>query len=349
MIKAVVGTFILLINFVHIVTEPLQAGHLLSGYGMNTHNQFVGDVRQDIQTIALKNPFKTTINIANATLHITIKNSRVQSRPFDLSHQDILTWIKYSAATILTYYGTFPTSSPQIIITLVSGRGVKSGRAFPVRGGVVLISVGRSTRPRDLRLDWIMVHEMIHLSLPHLSSNHSWMHEGLAVYVESIARVQAGHLTERQIWSDFIKAMPQGLLPDENKGLDHSPGWGATYWGGALFYLLADIEIRKKTNNRFGLQQALQQINRKGGDYMVSWTPEKIFSVADEVSGQSILQTLYHHYGQQNFKVNLAALWASLGVSRQGGEVRFIEDAPLAHIRRGIFINTNHLANTTNQ
>ena len=39
-------------------------------------------------------------------------------------------------------------------------------------------------------------------------------------------------------------------------GLDNTHTWGRTYWGGAMFCLLADVEIRRRTHNRRGLQDA---------------------------------------------------------------------------------------------
>ena len=56
-----------------------------------------------------------------------------------------------------------------------------------------------------------MVHEMVHLAFPWMDRNHRWMAEGLAVYVESIARLQAGHLRPEQVWGDFVAMMPRGL------------------------------------------------------------------------------------------------------------------------------------------
>ena len=38
-------------------------------------------------------------------------------------------------------------------------------------------------------------------------------------------------------------------------------GWAMTYWGGALFCLLADVEIREKTGNARAHDDALPAIN----------------------------------------------------------------------------------------
>ena len=63
---------------------------------------------------------------------------------------------------------------------------------------------------------------------------------------------------------DFLGRMHQGLPATGDKGLDHTPTWGRTYWGGAMFCLLADVEIRKRSNNNLSLQDALRGILKAG-------------------------------------------------------------------------------------
>ena len=55
------------------------------------------------------------------------------------------------------------------------------------------MQVGRDVTPAQLMDDWVLVHEMTHLALPDMGETQSWFSEGLAVYVEGIARVQAGN------------------------------------------------------------------------------------------------------------------------------------------------------------
>lgn len=92
-----------------------------------------------------------------------------------------------------------------------------------------------------------------------------------ATYVEPIARVQVGQLTAEKIWRDMLQNMPKGLPAAGDQGLDNTHTWGRTYWGGALFYLQADVRIRERTGNRSGLQDALRAIVANGGNVEVSW------------------------------------------------------------------------------
>jgi len=52
-------------------------------------------------------------------------------------------------------------------------------------------------------------------------------------------------LTPEKVLGRLGGWIAEGFLPAAgDRGLDFTPSWGRTYWGGALFCLLADIEIR---------------------------------------------------------------------------------------------------------
>jgi hypothetical protein len=101
---------------------------------------------------------------------------------------------------------------------------------------------------------------MTHLGFPDLDEAHLWLHEGIATYVEDIARAEAGETTAAAVWAHFVDEMPQGLPERGDKGLNDTPSHDRRYWGGAMFCLVADVEIRRRTHNRFGLKHALRAV-----------------------------------------------------------------------------------------
>jgi hypothetical protein len=216
---------------------------------------------------------------------------------------------------------------------------VQNGTTFGYRGAAIRLTVGSDATEADLDDDWKAVHEMTHLALPDVKDEHLWLAEGIAVYVEPVARVQAGDLTAQKIWGDMIHDMPKGLPEPGDRGLDHTPTWGRTYWGGAMFCLLADVEIRKRTGNAKGLQQALRGILDEGGNHEQdwdNWPVKRIFNVGDEATGTTVLSDLYNKMRSKPYAPDLDALWRELGVSVQQGSVVFDDSAPLAPIRRAI-------------
>jgi hypothetical protein len=140
---------------------------------------------------------------------------------------------------------------------------------------------------------------MVHYAFPSVPRRHHWIEEGTATYVEPIARFQIGNLTAARVWGDMLRDMHQGLPEDGDRGLDNTHTWGRTYWGGALFCLLADIGIRKNTANAKGLEDAWRAINRAGGTIEVDWPLDRALEVGDKATGGKTLMDLYRKMGAQ--------------------------------------------------
>jgi hypothetical protein len=281
--------------------------------------------------VSAKDEMTSSLVIGNARIDIVIERSSLR-----VPMKDIFRWVKSAAECVTTYYGRFPAPQVLIRITPFEGRGVRNGRTFGDRGGRITIRVGNETSPSELASDWMLTHEMVHLAFPTVDDNHHWIEEGIATYVEPIARIQAGHLIAEQMWFDLVRDMPQGLPHAGDRGLDHTHTWGRTYWGGALFCLLADVEIRRQTNNTKGLEHALRGILDVGGDIRKEWNLEDAFRTGDRAVGVSVLQPLYASMKDKPVSVDLDSLWTQLGVQSDGASVRFDDSATLAAIRRAI-------------
>ena len=198
------------------------------------------------------------------------------------------------------------------------------------------VSVGQHATLADLNDDWELTHEMIHFGFPSVEDRHRWIEEGIATYVEPIARAQVGRLTAEQVWGGMVDGMPHGLPASGDQGLDNTHTWGRTYWGGAIFCLLADVEIRKRTANAKSLQDALRAINRAGGTIEADWPLARVFEVGDKSTQGKTLMELYSRMASKPAAVDLPGLWKQLGVVRDNRDVTFDDRAPLASIRASI-------------
>jgi hypothetical protein len=248
----------------------------------------------------------------------------------------LLDWVLYSAKTVHHYYARFPVQRVHIKLQVSGGHAVRFGQAFGGDSPSLRIVIGENIDPAMLRKDWILVHEMVHLAMADVPHEQRWLLEGLATYVESIARAQRGHLSEEFVWNGFINRMPQGLPKNGDRGLDQTPTWGRTYWGGAIFYLLADIEIRKLSDNKLSLRDALRGVLEAGLSMQGSATAMQVFEAGDNAIGMAVLVPLYQKMKADPYPIDLEALWASLGVILQNEQVIYDDDAPMAHIRKSL-------------
>jgi hypothetical protein len=202
--------------------------------------------------------------------------------------------------------------------------------------GFTRIRIGEHTTTADLADDWTTTHELTHMAFPNQPDDQHWIEEGLATYIEPIARVMTGELTAQKIWADMFRDMSKGEPAANDEGLDHTHTWGRTYWGGALFCLVADVEIRRQTHNNKGLQDALRAIVAAGGTIDQDWDLPRALAIGDQATGTHVLTTMYNDWKDKPIPVDLPRLWAELGVAAGPDGITFSNTAPLAKVREAI-------------
>jgi len=251
-----------------------------------------------------------------------------------LGREAIARWIEVRARAVASYYGRFPVPHAALLVLFTSDRGVGGGSTMGSGGASVMLSLGEHVSARALANDWILVHELVHVAFPNVGS--AWIEEGLATYVEPLIRVRAGLLEPDEIFHDLLEGLPQGQPQPGDNGLDHTDSWGRRYWGGALFWFLADVAIRKSTNNARSLDDALRRILAQGGNVGVTWTVDRALEEGDRDAGGTVLRDLRAKLGGAPVTTDLDALWNELGVHLVGDAVVYDDTAKLAAIRKSI-------------
>jgi len=157
------------------------------------------------------------IKVADLVLQVDIGEGSL-----DLPKDAILAHVAAAASAVSTYYGRFPVGSARILLIPVAGRhGILQGttwgdmRGFP---GFTRIRIGEHTTTADLADDWTTTHELVHMAFPSMPDQQHWIEEGLATYIEPIARVMTGELTAQKIFADMVRDMPQGEPGPATKG-----------------------------------------------------------------------------------------------------------------------------------
>ena len=277
------------------------------------------------------------IHVGGATINV-----RFGAGKLDLPRAAVLDWITTAARAVSAYFGRFPVPNPKILVRPAEGRsGIFWGTTWGFNGGFTRISVGQQTDQRELNGDWMMTHELVHMAFPDVEGEdreHHWIEEGMATYVEPIARCQIGNLSIERVWGDMARYMPQGEPEPGDQGLDNTHTWGRTYWGGALYWLMADIQIHQQSGNRKGLQDAMRGIVAAGGTIDHDWPIERVLQAGDRAIGCTVLADLYRRMKNAPVEVDLNDLWQKLGISVDGHTVTFNDNAPLARIRKAITV-----------
>jgi hypothetical protein len=271
------------------------------------------------------------LELSGSSICVVIDDAKLSSQ------QPLLrTWIDRSAHIVADYYGRFP--APLLVIRLqgMDGSGVGGGRTTNDSGLMIQMRVGREAKADTLASDWVLVHEMVHLALPEVGRRHGWLAEGLATYVEGVARAQYGNRDIADVWAEDRHSMPMGLPRAGEGGMDETPTWGRTYWGGALYCLQSDVAIREQTANRVGLQTALRAILKETGGYAFDADIAEVLRIGDTATGTHVMYGLYQQIRASAQTPNLDVLWTLLGVPNDPKTQPFDDRAPLAAIRIAI-------------
>jgi hypothetical protein len=261
---------------------------------------------------------------------------RLEPEAFAGREAAVLGWIERCARAVAGYYGAFPVPELSIEVRAPEGGGIRGAQAFPSSPPRITISVGQRASAADFERNWSMTHEMVHLAFPNVPSAQHWIEEGLATFVEPIARARAGWITEEEVWAEWVENMPLGLPKPGDGGLDGTDDWGRTYWGGALFCLVAAVGLLESTDGRHGLDDALRAIVAAGGNISARWPLAQALRTGDAATGGSVLLDTYADMKDAPLQVDLGSLWRGLGVVREAGGIRYDDSAPLASLRPAI-------------
>jgi len=276
------------------------------------------------------------LHVAELPVGDSIVQLGVATLGLDLSPAQAETWVATSAGAIASYYqGHLPAR--RTLVLLMQGGG-ESTRGITLGGGGpgVLVRVPDRLTATTIREDWVITHELLHANFPDVGPAHSWLSEGLATYLEPIIRARVGLIDEAKVWRDMVDGMPKGQPEAGDEGLENTRTWGRTYWGGALFCLLADVELREKTGNHRSLDDVLLAIGKTGDSDENFWPIERVLEEAERATGTRVLRELFERLAKKPGTVDLNQLFTRLGVRAQGDSVAFDDHAPLSALRKSI-------------
>ena len=136
--------------------------------------------------------------------HLQIDFTGIQP---DLPKACIIAKVNNAARAVAAYYGRFPVSSARIVIVVAAGEHgfceELLGKERRLSAVTRLVMAGT---PQQNRYRRIVTHELVHMALASLPDSQHWLEEGIATYVEPIARSQAGRLGTERVWADMWAA-----------------------------------------------------------------------------------------------------------------------------------------------
>ena len=159
--------------------------------------------------------------------------------------EEIAQWIEQAADAVSNIYGRFPVDDAQVIVAGIGKRSeaVPWGEVQRAGSASVHLFVDETRPIEEFKSDWTAVHELSHLLIPRVDYQDRWLSEGIASYYQNVARMDVAMLTPSEAWQKLNAGFNRGRIA-QNGSLRNSRSTMHTYWGGAAYYLLADLRLR---------------------------------------------------------------------------------------------------------
>ncbi len=267
-----------------------------------------------------------SLSVKGATLEIA---EPLDGSPLSKDRADA--WLRRAGELLASAYGRFPVQRAAVILTPAGrGKGVIFGTASGHGGAGVIVLLGATVSDTDLDKDWVLTHELIHLAIPDLEGPHRWLEEGIPTYLEPLLRLRTGRLDAAAFWSELRANLPKGQPQPEDRGLDRTATWGRTYWGGAMFCFLADLQIRERSGGQKILVDALRGIVDAGQTAELRGDIREVLRTGDRALGFKVLMPLYERMARDAAPADLEGIWKRLGAATDS----FDDAAPEAGLRK---------------
>ena len=255
-----------------------------------------------------------------------------------------LRWIE-GAVDVLAQSGTpFPARHVAAILVPSKGYGEPVPFGMVARGGgaSLLLLVSSAAGEDELRRDWVLPHELSHLLLPFIEREQAWLSEGLATYFQELLRARAGVLEERSALYRIAQALREAAghqgdtsIVAESARMHETHAYRRVYWGGAAYWMMADVELRRRSHGHMSLDTLLDALQREGALDQV-WTAHALLQRLDALS-QSLIFSQAADAARQRAFPDFEPTLAALGVRLDDDGVQLDDAAPLAEIRRALF------------
>ena len=102
--------------------------------------------------------------------------------------------------------------------------------------------------------------------LPYIKTRYRWVSEGFASYYQNVLLARAGQYTEQRAWQKLWEGFERGRKSRPELSANGAARTGiraATmkiYWSGAAIALLADVELRRRSNGAESLDMVLDRL-----------------------------------------------------------------------------------------
>ena len=218
--------------------------------------------------------------------------------------------------------GGFPTPRLQVYVMPVGGEDpVAFGIVHRGGGASVFLMIRQDATAEEVLTHWVLVHEMMHLTLPMVRSEDAWLTEGLATYYQEVLLARMGHQSSADTWSRLREGLARGAaatarapaqtLADATLSMHATRGYDRVYWSGTAFALELDIALRLQGRSLDDVLRAMPRAIVRSSRML---SGEELAQAMDATVGGQTVITLYRQYRDRRDFPSVDRLLRPLGV-----------------------------------
>lgn len=281
-----------------------------------------------------------SLGLANlsANEHLDIPGGEfiiVWESTFDKDEQHkIRAWLSHAANTTSLVNGKFPRRQTQIYIKRQHTANEPVPWAHTVRHTTpegVKFRVNPSLSLDRFKADWTAPHEFSHLYIPYPGSEDIWISEGFATYYQNILMSRAGILSEKAAWQKIADGLSRGAkaknpgmtLGELSAKMRHKRAFMRVYWSGVLYFLEADIALRRQGGS---LDSIITEFIRCCRHKLSTWNGYLLVQSFDKIAGTSLFVPMFREYESEYQLRDYARILSQIGIKLDQGKIVFAEN-----------------------
>jgi hypothetical protein len=253
-------------------------------------------------------------------------------------------WVRTGIETLTHLYGRLPVPQLQILVFPLGYNSdpVPWGEVTRGGGDAVHLYVD-STRPLDeLNSNWVLTHELSHLTHPYLTGSDSWLGEGIASYYQNVLRARSGLLERESAWKKLDTGFKRGIaqlnrfdtLADHTQAMLRNRQYMRVYWSGAAIALISDVQYLEQSAGGVTLDALLDEFSRCCLPSRRRWRALELMTKLDELAGFDVMVPLHEKFVMKPTFPDLEESYKILGLRRGSNELLF-DNNPEVTNRRG--------------
>jgi hypothetical protein len=299
---------------------------------------------QSGSAVAVFGSFRESVErVAGADLRIVLLGTRDK-----MELQALIPWVRATAENVAVAYGKFPNPNASVLLipstdrSWGDDRAVSFGQVTRDGGETIELMINHERPIGEFYTEWTPTHEFSHLMLPYLNRDQRWISEGFAQYYQNVLLARAGQHSAQDAWQKIHAGLERGsesapgLSPNDAASGGTRDTLMKVYWSGASIALMADVELRRRSNGKESLDVVLGQLQRCCLPSASTWSGREFFAKLDQQLDQPLFLDLYRKYADADDFPDAQPILTRLGVSVRDGQVVLDSSAELSDIRDAI-------------